>query len=80
MSKPTIHSIRHQLGVAGQYSITATVEYPGERRSDVTFVGNAHGGPIVMVTESGAQTLVSREVTDRIGSHLEQSWVRRFFA
>lgn len=73
----TIRSIKRHAGVAGQVSYTATVEYEGETPSSVTFVGSeAYGGPVVMVTESGAQ----RFVTDpgRHGSFGE-SWVRRFF-
>lgn len=74
-----IHSIKHSAGVAGQYSLTAQVEYPGEGVSSVTFVGSYFGAPIVMVTESGLQTIVSRDVTERIGSKLTPEWIRGFF-
>ena len=77
--RPEITNITRQSGIAGQFSLTASVRYPGEDFEDVTFVGNTYGGPIVMVLPSGAQTFVSREVTDRIGTELTKEWVRRFF-
>ena len=77
---PTVTSIKRHAGVAGEYSFTAVTTYQGEVPSSVTFVGSVYGGPIVMVMPSGQQVMVSRRVTDRIGSKLDAEWVRRFFA
>lgn len=78
MTAPTILKIKRHAGIAGQYEVAAEVQYPGEDARAVTFVGSTYGGPIVMVTEH-SQVFVSSEVTDRIGSTLNESWVRRFF-
>lgn len=75
---PKVTSVKRTDGIAGQYQITATVQYPGEDAATVTFVGSFYGGPIVMRTPT-SQTFVSQSVTDRIGSTLDESWVRRFF-
>ena len=74
-----INNIKRHRGVAGQFSVSASVQYPGESAETVTFVGNAYGGPIVMVTPA-AEVFVSSRVTERIGSILDESWIRRFFA
>lgn len=76
---PEVTNIRRHNGVAGQYSYTATVTYPGEGASTVTFVSSVYGAPIVMVTPSGMQTFVATEVLDRAGRTLDPAWVRRFF-
>lgn len=74
---PTVERVARHAGVAGQYSVTAEVTYPGEAPETITFVGSTYGGPVVMVTPSGVQTFV----TDP-GRHGEfgVEWVRRFFA
>lgn len=77
---PTVSNVKRHAGIAGQFSISATVQHDGEPADTITFVGSVHGGPIVMVLPSGAQTFVSTGVTDRIGSTLSESWVRAFFA
>jgi hypothetical protein len=77
---PTVLSVKRIGGVAGNYSLRATVEYPGERPSTVEFVGSVYGGPIFMVTPDGTQVFVSSRVTDRIGSALTPAWVAEFFA
>lgn len=79
MTAPVVHSVKRRAGVAGQFQLDAVVQYPGEARSTVGFVGSVYGGPIVMVTPAG-QTWVSSRVTDRIGSELNAAWVRAFFA
>jgi hypothetical protein len=61
------------FGVAGQYSITAMVEYPGEESRAVTFTGSVYGGPVLM----GESTFVTDP--GRFGAFGER-WVRRFFA
>lgn len=73
--QPTIHSVRKSAGIAGQFSVTADVEYPGEPRRALTFVGSVYGGPVVMRTE-GMETFVSDP--GRFGDFGE-TWVRRFF-
>lgn len=75
---PKLSNIKRHAGIAGQYSISVDVEYPGEGVETLQFVGSTSGGPIVMVTPAG-QTFVSSGVTDRIGSKLTPEWVARFF-
>jgi len=77
--RPEIGHITRETGIAGQFSLTAAVRYPGEGFESVTFVGNVYGGPIIMILPSGTQTYVSREVTDRIGAELTKEWIARFF-
>lgn len=76
---PTLGRIVRHSGVAGQFALSTSVTYPGERASVVTFTHSAFGGPIVMVTPTW-QLIVSREVTDRLGSQLTPEWVRTFFS
>jgi hypothetical protein len=78
MTAPVVHKVTRSAGIAGQYSMTASIEYPGEPFNVVTFVGSVFGGPIVMVTAAG-ETFVSQAVTDRLGSKLTEAWVRAFF-
>lgn len=73
---PVIHGIKRRNGVAGQFSLVATVEYPGEGRSVVEFVGSVYGGPVIMVTPSGHQIPVRRP---GLGEKLTPAWVRVFF-
>jgi len=74
---PNVKSVSRVNGVAGQLAYVATVEYEGEPDSVVTFVGSTYGGPVVMVTPSGAQTFVTDP--DRFG-RFSPRWVRAFFA
>lgn len=67
---PTVHKVTRHAGIAGQFSISAEVEYPGESRETVTFVGSTYGGRVVMVLPNGLQTFVDRSVMDRCGSEL----------
>jgi hypothetical protein len=76
---PIVTNIKRHAGIAGNYSITADVEYPGEAASRIEFVSSVYGPPIVMVTPAGHQVFVSSAVTDRIGSRLTLEWVRAFF-
>lgn len=73
--QPTIHAIRKQAGIAGQFAVTADVEYPDEPRRCVVFTGSTYGGPVVMTTPRSEVF-----VTDpgRFGTFGEE-WVRRFF-
>jgi hypothetical protein len=73
---PTIHKITKHAGIAGQYAITADVEYPGEGRSRLEFVGSTYGGPVVMRTPMG-ETFVTNP--GRFGE-FGTDWVRRFLA
>ena len=75
---PKVTNVKRHAGVAGQYEVSATVEYEGEEPQRVTFSGSAYGGPIVMVTPS-SQVFVSQDVIARLGGGLSESWVRRFF-
>lgn len=73
---PTILNLKRHNGVAGQVAYDATVEYPGEEPSTVTFVGSYYGGPVVMRTASGVETFVTEPA--RFGV-FGAAWVRRFF-
>lgn len=73
-------NVKRHAGIAGQYELSATVQYPGEEPERVTFVGSTYGGPIVMRTESGQEVFVSADALSRIGYKLDEAWVRRFFA
>lgn len=77
---PSLANIRRHNGIAGQFSYSVAVTYPGEAASVVTFVSSVYGGPIVMVTPDGHQVPVSSRVTERIGGTLTPEWVRQFFA
>jgi hypothetical protein len=79
MYEPTVENIERHPGIAGQYTMTADVTYPDGPTEPITFVGSIYGGPVVMVTPSGQQVMVSQAVTERLGSTLDESWVRRFF-
>jgi hypothetical protein len=64
--------ITKRTGVAGQYSLAADTE-----DGELTFVGSAYGGPVVMVTPTGHQTFVSDP--GRFGD-FGYEWVERFLA
>jgi hypothetical protein len=70
-----IHSIKRTNGIAGQVQYTASVQYPDEERSSVSFVGSVYGGPVVMVTPAGVQVFVTDP--GRFGD-FGPEWVRRF--
>jgi hypothetical protein len=72
-----VAKIKRHAGIAGQFSVSAEVTYPGELPEVVEFVGSTFGGPVVMVTPSGTQTFVTDP--GRFGE-FGPEWVRRFFA
>jgi hypothetical protein len=76
---PRVLKISRGQTFAGQRSITATVQYPGEAPSRVEFVGPSASiggpGPVVMIVR-GRQTRVSDP--SRFGD-FGPDWVRRFF-
>lgn len=76
-SQPTLGKITRTNGVADAISYSVPVTYQGEPTSTVTFVGNEHGKPIVMITPANPDGVF---VTDpeRFGS-FGPEWVRRFF-
>lgn len=71
--------VRTFRGVAGAVQVSALVDY-GDGASWVAFHGSRYGGGVVMVTDSGIQVWVHRDVLERCGSTLDAGWVRRFFA
>lgn len=73
---PAVTKVFQRKGVAGQFSVQATVTHPGEDPRVVEFVGSTYGGPVLMVTDHGETW-----VTDpgRFGT-FGKAWVRRFFA
>jgi hypothetical protein len=62
--------IKRHTGIAGQYSLSTKTEH-----GTLTFVGSEYGGPVVMVSPSGAQTFVSDP--GRFGD-FGKPWVQRF--
>ena len=72
-----IHQIKRHVGVAGQVSYVALVEYDDEPVSAVTFVGSVYGGPVVMTTPSDPKGVFVTNPA-RFGEFGEE-WVRRFF-
>jgi hypothetical protein len=72
-----IVKLTRHAGIAGQFAITARVEYPGFPLQIVTFIGSTYGGPVVMRCESGRETFVTDP--ERFGEFGE-AWVREFFA
>lgn len=79
MSENTVTNVRTANGVAGEISVSATILYPGEAPRDVTFVGSAYGGPVVMVTPL-TQVFVTNP--SRCGDFAadRKAWIARFFA
>ncbi len=73
---PTLSKVTRRAGIAGQFEVSAEVTYPGEAPETIRFIGSTHGGPVVMVTPTGAQLFVSDP--DRFGA-FGTEWVRRFF-
>jgi len=69
-----VHNIRKRAGIAGQFSVSADVEYPDEPVRTIEFVGSVYGGPVVMRT-AGIETFVTEP--GRFGEFGTQ-WVRRF--
>ena len=70
----TIHSITRHAGIAGQFEVSAVVQYPEEEKRTVSFVGSSYGGPVVM--RSGSfEVFVSDP--GRFGD-FGTSWVKRF--
>lgn len=74
--KPEIGTITRKNGIAGQFSLSVPVTYPGEGSNVVEFVGSAYDAPVVMISATGTQTIVSN--SSRFGEFSED-WVRRFF-
>lgn len=75
-STPVVTEVKRHAGIAGQFTVSADVTYPGEGAHHIEFVGSTYGGPVVMVTPSSELF-----VTDP-GRHgtFGEAWVRRFFA
>lgn len=80
MSAPLVANVKRHAGIAGQYSVTAEVTYPGEPAYRAEFVASAYDGPVVAVMESGAQVFVARTVLERLGLRVDEAWVRGYFA
>lgn len=76
--EPRVENVKRHTGVAGQYSYTADVTIEGEGTERYEFVSSSYGGPVVMVTPSGAQAFVTNP--GRFGAELDGNWLRRFFA
>lgn len=74
----TIDRLQVNRGIAGQVAITANVTYAESKiKGHATFVGSTHGGPVVLVFDTGHQTFV--DDPQRFGA-FGVEWVRRFYA
>lgn len=63
-------TVKRHRGIAGQYALS--VDTPD---GTLQFVGSTYGGPVVMISPSGAQVFVSDP--GRFGEFGED-WVRNF--
>jgi hypothetical protein len=77
--KVTVWNLTKHAGIAGQFSVSAIVQYPDEPAERIEFVGSVYGGPVVMVLPSGNQTFVSDPARFGEFSESATTWVRRFF-
>ena len=79
-SVPLVEKVKRHPGIAGQFSVSALVTYPGEPVQSVSFVGSSFGGPVVMVTDTWGQQVVSDPA--RFGSFASDpvAWVHAFYA
>lgn len=73
---PKVTNLKERKGIAGQFSVTATVQYPHEEPQQLEFAGSVYGGPVVMITPGGSQTFVHKP--GRFGK-FGIDWVRKFF-
>lgn len=73
---PSVTKIFSRKGVAGQFSVQATVTYPGEPPRIVDFVGSVYGGPVLMVTDTDEVWVTE---PGRFGT-FGKAWVKAFFA
>lgn len=78
LPKPELTNIKRHNGIAGQYSVSVNVRYPGEPLETLVFYGSTYGGKIIMKTPY-QELFVDRAATDRLGDTLDEDWVRRFF-
>lgn len=80
MTAPKITNVRKRNGIAGEYQISASVQYADEPADTVTFQSSVYGPPIVMITAGIPRgVFVSERVLDRCGRKLSADWVRAFF-
>ena len=79
-SSPLVEKVKRHPGIAGQFSVSALVTYPGESAQAISFVGSSFGGPVAMVTDMWGQQPVSDPA--RFGSFSADpvSWVHAFCA
>lgn len=77
--KPEVVRVRRKNGIAGQFAMTADVQYGETTPQPVTFVGSTYGGPVAMVDFGGTQHLVFNP--SRFGDFATEpeSWVYRYF-
>lgn len=75
---PTLTNVVKGTGLAGAYSYTVDVTYPGEDTRQVTFTTSIYGGPVVMTTDTG-QELVHSAVVNRLGHTITEAWLLAFF-
>ncbi len=79
MNGPSITNIKRHNGVAGQFSYTASIRYPGEETTRIEFVASVYGGSPILVMENGAQVFVRPSGRFADFSTLNPQWVRDFF-
>ena len=79
MTEPTVKNIRKHNGIAGQFSYTATIQYPNEDASTIEFVGSVYGGAPILVMGNGSQVVVRPSGRFTNFGILDPQWVRDFF-
>lgn len=77
--EPEVVRVKRTNGIAGQFQVTAHVQYGESTPQPVTFVGSVYGGPVAMVDFHGVQHLVSSP--SRFGEFATEpeEWVYRYF-
>jgi hypothetical protein len=79
---PKVTNVRRHAGIAGSHAISASVQYEGEQASTITFVGYGFESRTIVMCAPGnpGGTFVASSVVDRLGTKLDEAWVRAFFA
>jgi hypothetical protein len=77
--KPEVVRVARRNGIAGQFAMTAHVQYGESTPQPVTFVGSVYGGPVAMIDFTGVQHLVYK--SSRYGDFATEpeEWVYRYF-
>lgn len=77
--QPEVVRVKRKNGIAGQFQMTADVQYGETTPQPVTFVGSTYGGPVVMVDGNGVQHFVTNPGRFGEFSTDAEEWVYRYF-